>query len=368
MPTRRILTVLVCIWIAVNPVVSQACSTLLLPISGRVVFARNYDFYFGDGQVVLNPRGLKKTAMMLGPPAQWVSKFGSVTFCQFGREFPCGGVNEAGLAIAVLWLHDAEYPQPDERPAVNEVQWVQYQLDTARTVKDVLASDGTIRIQPLSQTKLHYFVADRSGDCAVIEFLDGKFVAWTGNQLQCPVLANTKYADSLTSRETSGTAAERQQLRANPTDPFVPGGRFNRAAALVEAFDPQKDDPIEYAFGSLKLVSQRRFTRWQIVYDLDNSMVWFQTQASPERRSIDLKKLDFRPTASAKLLDIDIEAAGDVTGRFKSWTVEENRKLIETSLSRAGFLQVPDLVKNMAIYYPTSLLPAESEPEAPGSN
>ena len=358
MVTRHSTQVLCCVLVFSLCDVAQPCSTLLLPVPGRAVFARSYDFFFGDGQVIVNPRGLRKTALMLGTPAQWDSRYGSVTFSQFGREFPCGGINEAGLAIAVLWLHEAEYPQVDDRPAVNEVQWVQYQLDTATTVKDVLASDAEIRIQPLSQTKLHYFVADRSGDCAVIEFLDGKLVARHADGLQCPVLTNSTYADSLKNFTSGGTAEERAQLRADPENPLVRGRRFARIAAMVEKFDTAKDDPIEYAFRSLETVRQGNFTRWQIVYDLKQSVIWFRTGASPERRQVDLRKLDFEASAGARVMDIDLKASGDVTTKFEPWTPELNRRLIERSLSQAGFLKVPDFVKQMAIHYPASLRPA----------
>lgn len=356
---RHLSQLLCCVLVLSLTTVSQACSTLLLPVPGRAVFARSYDFFFGDGQVIVNPRGLHKTALMLGKPAQWDSKYGSVTFNQFGREFPCGGINEAGLAIAVLWLHEAQYPLVDDRPAVSEAQWVQYQLDTATTIKDVLTSDTRIRIQPMSQTKLHYFVADRNGDCAVVEFLDGELVARHGDGLQCPVLTNSTYADSFKDLTSGGTAEQRAQLKAEPENPLVRGRRFARVAAMVDKFDESKDDPIEYAFRSLDTVRQGNFTRWQIVYDLKQSIIWFRTTASPERRRIKLSELNFEASAGAYVMDIDLKASGDVTTKFESWTPELNRKLIERSLNKAGFLKVPDLVKQMAIHYPASLMPVE---------
>ena len=46
-------------------------------------------------------------------------------------------MNERGLAIEVLWLNETEYTAKDERPYLNELEWVQYILDTCETVKDV---------------------------------------------------------------------------------------------------------------------------------------------------------------------------------------------------------------------------------------
>ena len=37
-----------------------------------------------------------------GTPASWVSKYGSVTFNQYGRELPTGGMNEAGLVVETI--------------------------------------------------------------------------------------------------------------------------------------------------------------------------------------------------------------------------------------------------------------------------
>ena len=37
-------------------------------------------------------------------PARWTSKFGSVTFNQYGKDNPMGGVNERGLVIEVMEL------------------------------------------------------------------------------------------------------------------------------------------------------------------------------------------------------------------------------------------------------------------------
>ena len=69
-------------------------------------------------------------------PASWVSRYGSVTFNQYGREFPNGGMNEAGLVVELMWLDDTTYPATDGRPALDCLEWIQYQLDTAATLSD----------------------------------------------------------------------------------------------------------------------------------------------------------------------------------------------------------------------------------------
>ena len=56
----------------------------------------------------MNRRGLKKTAFSTNSGLQWVSRFGSLTFNQFGFEFPNGGINEAGLVIEHMMMDGSQ--------------------------------------------------------------------------------------------------------------------------------------------------------------------------------------------------------------------------------------------------------------------
>ncbi len=51
-----------------------------------------------------------------------------------------GGMNETGLAIELMWLDDTAYPMPDSRSTVYDLQWIQYQLDTAKNIEEVVAT------------------------------------------------------------------------------------------------------------------------------------------------------------------------------------------------------------------------------------
>ena len=166
-----------------------------------MLFGRNYDFEIGDGMVMVNPAGAEKKGYLEGGPS-WRSKYGSVTFNQFGRGFPMGGLNQAGVVVELMWLDDTEYPARDQRSPLTVLEWIQYQLDTAASVADVIASDARVRIQ--GQTPLHYLVGDRSGGTATIEFLNGKLVAHKGPDLPFTALANHSYAKSSAFVEARG--------------------------------------------------------------------------------------------------------------------------------------------------------------------
>ena len=100
---RLMLTMLALLFLAPA---AHPCTTFVLDDFGRPVFGRNYDWSVEDALVIVNKRDVMKSAFLLDPlgntPVAWVSKYGSVTFNQISREFPCGGMNEAGLVVEVM--------------------------------------------------------------------------------------------------------------------------------------------------------------------------------------------------------------------------------------------------------------------------
>src|SRR5215213_2632705 len=127
---------------------ATACSTFFINHNGQMVFGRNYDWVAGTGMVCTNHRGLAKTSFAVsdGSSISWTSKYGSLTFNQYGKEFPTGGMNEKGLVVELMWLDETSYPKADSRPAISVLQWIQYQLDNCAYVNEVLATDKALRI------------------------------------------------------------------------------------------------------------------------------------------------------------------------------------------------------------------------------
>src|SRR5687767_1893759 len=173
-----------------------ACTTFFINQDGQMVFGRNYDWITDVGRVNTNARGLSKTSMKTedGKTITWTSKYGSITFNQYGKEFPTGGMNKKGLVVELMWLEGTKYPGKDDRAALNVLQWIQYQLDNAATVEEVIASDTLVRISAGS-VPLHYLIADAAGNAATIEFLNGKMIAKMSkdHKLAYPVLTNHTY-------------------------------------------------------------------------------------------------------------------------------------------------------------------------------
>ena len=72
---------------------------------------------------------------------------------------PFDGINEAGLVVEVLLLPETVYPEPDARPTVSLLQWVQYQLDNFSTTDEVIASDAgmTARLLRIVNSSFYSF-------------------------------------------------------------------------------------------------------------------------------------------------------------------------------------------------------------------
>src|SRR5262245_49557620 len=245
------------------PTILIACTTFLLGSDNTRVVAKSYDWDMGQGLVVANKRGVAKQSLPLGPkdtPLRWTSKHASLTFNQYGRELPNSGMNDAGLVVEIMWLDSSKYPAPDARPAVSELQVIQWWLDSFGSTAELTAHAGDVRVQS-AYGKVHYLACDASGSCAAIEFLDGKLVVTPGVK----ALANHSYADSR-------AYADKHKGEL----PRGPGSlaRFTRASTL--AARPERD-LVTQAFGILDDVKQEGNIRsqWNIVYEPAKRRVWF---------------------------------------------------------------------------------------------
>lgn len=306
----------------------SACTTFCLRDGERILFGKNYDWEVGEGLLVVNQRGVAKQADTGERLARWVSRYGSVTFNQYGRGFPSGGMNEAGLAVELMWLSGSRYPQADSRSTLDVLEWIQYQLDNHATVAEVLASDGQVRIA--GTVPLHYLVADRTGQVATIELLDGRMVAHTGDRLPYAALANSTYEESV----RFARAAEASERRSFDRSSL---GRFAHAANRSQGFRAGSD-AVTYAFDTLAAVAQPGYTQWSIVYELDRLRVHFRTLGNQAIRSVSLGELDFRCSPPVGILDLHAQLSGDVTKRLVPYTRQANRDLLAAAVRKTDFL------------------------------
>ena len=322
-----------------------ACSTFLLSKDGRYIFGRNYDWITGNGMVMVNARGAAKTSFTMGngKTISWTSAYGSITFNQFGKEFPHGGMNEKGLVIELMWLRETNYPAADNRIALSELQWIQYQLDNCTTVDEVIATDQKIRIGREGAAPLHFLIADAAGHAATIEYINGKMIVHQGSALNYPVLTNTPY-DQAT-----------QQYNANKNARFNDNSvqRFATACNMVQQFTTTKEEPVNYAFDILNKVAQPGYTKWSIVYDITNRKIYFTTSEQTQRKQVAFSDFDFTCKNTPPFINLNSGNKGPVSKFFTPLNYELNKTLIERSARESeSRIKVRDIfIKGAAEYF-----------------
>jgi len=327
--------------LAVTP--ASSCTTVCLLEKDRAVVAYNYDFHAPDGLVLVNKRGTRKVSLIQNQGATWTAAHGSVTFNQYGRDNPMTGLNEKGLMVSQMWLDETKYPAADSRPVVGILEWIQYNLDRHASVAEVLANAEAVR--PTSRITIHYLVADRSGDVATLEYLDGKLVVHHGTTLPVPALTNSTYADSVAAFERARRVGEIPASRASLD-------RFVRAAVLAGA---GQGDPVGRGFEVLASVAQPDFTRWSIVYDLGAGEVHYRTEGNKAIRRITLGSLDLSCRTPVRMLDVTTGSTGDMSAAFEDYTTSGMRALIESTFSKTPFLQpLPAALRDAIAAHPAA--------------
>lgn len=142
------------------------------------------------------------------------------------------GINAAGLKVGGLFAPGTttypEYDSTDKRPALSVFDVVNYVLGTSSNTKEAIENlrnvqvvVSAITIGPVAKTvPLHYHIIDKTGDSAVVEFINGEMVI-TEN---APVLTNSPtYAWQV----NNYSAYEQKLERANtntPTDGIYMNG------------------------------------------------------------------------------------------------------------------------------------------------
>jgi choloylglycine hydrolase len=334
---------------------AAACSTFLLRDGTRMVLGKNFDMMVREGMLMTNQRNVSKVAL-LGPgqnPAQWVSKYGSITFNQVSKEYPFGGINEAGLIVEIMWLESARYPDPDSRAAVPELQWIQYQLDNCASVEEVIATDGSIRIEAMGKP-VHFLVADRAGDVATIEFVGGELVCHRGKTLPIPALTNNTYDESMSFlKEHKGFGGKKPIVTTYES--------LDRFATVVKMLRKHVRCPqplIPRAFEILDKVAQGEGTVWTIVYDMDKRTIHFKNVTNRSIRTVRLDAFDFDCAVQPGMLDTEALLSGDVSASFEPYSTDGNRKLVKHTFTRyreLEFMSLPESAQEYLARYPEKL-------------
>ncbi|MEZ4772726.1 MAG: linear amide C-N hydrolase [Bacteroidia bacterium] len=314
-------TVITILLLAYSAVV-LCCSSFVIQTDAGVYVGKNFDWMFGEGYLIQNNRGETRSALPIfeGIPVTWTSTFGSITFNQYGKNLPYGGMNEAGLVVEMLWLEETVYPFDPTQQYIGELEWIQYQLDNYATAKEVAQNAGKFSIRPVGG-KIHYTIADQSGESVIVEFLNGKPVISprTDNSTVCTNSA--AYIAGIYYEKNKGTFR-----KGNHT--------LNRYLRLKDRTLAEESDETESFFDVLESAYQKKGsqpTQWQIVYDLSRQRIQFRTRDQKKIRSIAFSDFDFAAGQNPQYAELNARKWS-----LQPLTFAANQHLIDITMPKIG--------------------------------
>ncbi|MBK2257511.1 linear amide C-N hydrolase [Francisella philomiragia] len=289
------------------------------------------------------PRGTEENGGLDENSLNWTDKYGYVSIDETNLENLTGeGVNEKGLAAHLLYLGDTIQPKRDlSKPGVNGVNWVRYVLGNYATVKEVLENLDKYQIYnpPVkinghdSYLPVHYLVEDKTGDSALIEYINGKLTVHTNVK----TLSNEPSYD-----QQLKIVKEAKKLGFYNIDK-LPGGansgyRFVRANFINENLPDAEsmDQAVNYMFAAADSVSvpfikgyknesfnnpsldDKWPTQWKSVTSLSNATIYITDTLVGNRISVNLNKVNLdkgQPIRSISVMDESL--TGDVTSKLE---------------------------------------------------
>ena len=309
----------------------RSCTSFCLEDNGHAVFGSNYDNDIPDGMVFINKRGVIKSGFMpgtTGQVARWTSKYASVTFTVVGHQLAWAGMNEKGLVMSTMALGETQNPSLDERAPLHSPHWMQYMLDNCSSVTDIVAADSLVRI---FETVDHYLVSDGTGDCAVIEFLNGQMVMHAGHSLPVAALTNSTYSVSVDLLDGGTKGSSVGNGVQNVTGSLR---RFLTAAERVKAFEPAGAEyAVKYAFDILDKVGGEA-TLWSIVFDTHDLTVYFRTKSHRAIRYLSLNDFDLSCQAPDMMIDIHEKLERRIVDSMKDYSSDENFEFFRKAIVR----------------------------------
>lgn len=291
-----------------------ACSAFMCKAKNGVYFAKNFDWQYSHGYIIKNSRGTLKHAYNFkdAEVPSWTSKFGSITFNQIGKEFPYGGMNEAGLVVEQLWNQDnCEYSKFKNSKVISELEWIQYQLDNYPSVEAVLKNLNTLSINPV-MAKVHYFVVDASGHSAIIEFINGEL----------KIIENNSNHQLITNSNFKNSEAYWQQHHATVNK--TSGSSLDRYCHLTKSVDQlnlDKSITTDAVFKAL-LPTRTTMTQWSIIYNSTEKEIQFLSRENKSVKTINFEDFDFenKSTTATKINSDNL--------KFEVYSSENNKDLL----------------------------------------
>lgn len=345
----------------IAPVYVNACSSFKLQKGDSLVYGHNLNE--GDigvpGLLFVNKRSIYKTARTWSEIATanrenpssfcWISRYGSVTFNNFGRDFPDGGMNEEGLFIWEM-NDDTEYPKNENLPKLNQMNWMQFILDNCRTMEEAVKCAHDFEIDGWGW---HFFVGDAQGNTAAIEFIKGEIVMHKGSEMPVPALFNEPYEREMNLlKYFKGFGGD---YDPDLNDPRVP--RFVKTAVMTRDYNPDQS-VVDYGLKMLEQIKVDDEPEWSVLFDVRKGNIYFKTRINPEVKTVSFDQLDFSNNTPTTMLNIDIKKGGNIamslepfsTGKMESFTREKLIPLFPPEFFTRGGITLEEYIKRVSLH------------------
>lgn len=171
---------------------------------GEVLYGRNFDFAYAPSmQVLTDPEDGYSSVSTVNlsfagyGEGDLPSGLDVKSFLTLAAPFlPFDGMNEKGVAIALLAVPEAEAPDIEGRVTLNTTTLIRLVLDKAATTEEAIELMGQYNLYFSGDVDCHYLVADRSGATAIVEYYQGE-VCVTRTEADYQIASNFIAFDNL---------------------------------------------------------------------------------------------------------------------------------------------------------------------------
>jgi choloylglycine hydrolase len=282
------------------------------------------------------PKGIQRDGLISKNPHTWTSKYGSLVAVStaLGKSIVTDGLNEKGLAVNALWLGESDYGVRDEKlPGLSISLWSQYCLDNFATVDEAIRAFHSQPYQivtlsipvgnKLDKATLHLSLEDKTGDSAIIEFINGKavihhdrnYTVMTNDPPYEQQLSNLKQYEGFGGNKPlpGTTLASDRFVRASYYLKYLPKpSNLRQAVAGVLSVTRNISQPFRYTPDTRAYASS---TIWRSVADLSDNVYFYESTMSPNVVWVELNKFDLSIGVPAMKIDLsnNPDLSGDVT-------------------------------------------------------
>lgn len=167
--------------IKLDPVAGGCTAFVVKNVQGEIVFGRNFDFRYAPSmQLYTNPDDGYASVSTVNLAFAGYSQenlpngLSADSFMTLAAPFlPFDGMNEKGVAIALLAVPEADPVMDASKVTLNTTASIRLVLDFAADVDEAVALLEKYNIYFSGDVECHFLIADASGRSVIVEYYDG---------------------------------------------------------------------------------------------------------------------------------------------------------------------------------------------------